>query len=151
MIYFCFNRRYSVKIIADKELVRKAFTDYEPTWTLDSLVNKKRPIIISATGTMQQQTAGAAFLGRVVEEKFHMELLSLSIIPCVPLVCNSLKRMVHPEVGPTQLSEGVKEGYFLVNLSAVQNFDIGPEFFESTFAVNDDLGIITIFIFRKKT
>ncbi|KAI7875932.1 uncharacterized protein EV154DRAFT_569371 [Mucor mucedo] len=65
---------------------------------------------------MQQQTAGAAFL-----------------------VCNSLKRMVHPEVGPTQLSEGVKEGYFLVNLSAVQNFHIGPEFFESTFAVNDDL------------
>lgn len=99
---------------------------------------------------MQQQTAGAAFLGRVVEEKFHMKLLSLSIIPCVPLVCNSLKHMVHPEVGPTQLSEGVKEGYFLVNLSAVQNFDIGPEFFESTFAVNDDLGIITIFVFKKK-
>lgn len=106
------------------------------------MANKKRPMLIVASGTMEQQTAGSAFLGRVVEEKFHMNLMSISIIPCVPLITHKLKYMVHPEVGPTQLSEGVKEGYFLVNLSTNQSFDIGPEFFESTFGVDDDLGIL---------
>ncbi|KAI7862973.1 uncharacterized protein EV154DRAFT_535047, partial [Mucor mucedo] len=87
--------------------------------------NKKRPIMMIATGVMEQKTALNAFLGRVVEEKFHMKPLSMSVIP----------------FGPTQLSEGVKEGYFHVNLSATQDFEIGPDFFQSTFGVNDDLGI----------
>lgn len=93
------------------------------------------------TGVMQQKTATTGFLGRVVEEKFHMHPLAISVIPCVPLISNNLKYMVHPEVGPTQLTEGVKEGYFHVNLSANQDFSIGAEFFESSYAVNDDLGI----------
>ncbi|KAG2192716.1 hypothetical protein INT47_012053 [Mucor saturninus] len=59
--------------------------------------------------------------------------------PMCTTYIQQIKYMVHPEVGPTQLSEGVKEGYFHVNLSANQDFEIGPDFFESTFGVNDDL------------
>lgn len=131
-------------MISDKDILIKAFEDYDTTWKIENMKNKKRPIMMIATGIMQQQPALNAFLGRVVEEKFHMKPLAMSVIPCVPLISNKLKYMVHPEVGPTQLTEGVKEGYFHVNLSANQDFTIEPDFFESTFGVNDDLGKFTL-------
>lgn len=107
----------------------KAIKDYHPSWSLDTIKSEKKPLLIVATGPMNQCVSVATFLGRAVEEKFHLMPLAISIIPCIPLVSSKLKDMVHPDVGPTQLTEGVSQGYFLVDLSLNQNFDLGPEFF----------------------
>lgn len=114
---------------------------YDSSWNIDLMKKKKDPLTLVVTGTMQQQTAAASFLGRSVEEKFHMVPLAMSIIPCIPLVSNRVKDMVHPEVGPTQISEGVKDGYFYVDLSLKQDFQVGPGFFE-TLSRNDTHGNI---------
>ncbi|KAI8329010.1 hypothetical protein BD560DRAFT_429353 [Blakeslea trispora] len=78
---------------------------------------------------MQQQAAVTGFLGRAVEEKFHLKAFFLRIMPCIPLISDNLKKMVHPEIGPFNLSAGVREGYFSVNLSLNQNFQLGTEFY----------------------
>lgn len=84
-----------------------------------------------ASGVLKQELTVNSFLGRAVEEKFHMRPLSLSIIPCIPLVSEVLKDMIHPDVAPVEFSKGEKEGYFYVNLSLDQDFDMQPEFFEA--------------------
>lgn len=104
---------------------------YDYSWHVDKMKEKKDPIILLATGTMEQQPALASFLGRGVEEKFHMVPMAMNIVPCIPLVSNRIRDMVHPDVGPTLISEGVKDGYFYVDLSMNQSFETGPEFFES--------------------
>ncbi|OBZ82263.1 hypothetical protein A0J61_09689 [Choanephora cucurbitarum] len=129
LLYEPRSARYSVKAIADREMVEKSLLDYDEAWTLDCIKTKKEPIIVSATGPMKQMPSVTGFLGRAMEEKFHITPLALQVIPCIPLVTEKLKDMVHPEVGPTVLEEGVKEGYFFVNLSLNQNFDDGAEFF----------------------
>ena len=91
--------------------------------------NQREPILLVATGIMQQQAAVTGFLGRAVEEKFHLKAFSLRIMPCIPLISDNLKKMVHPEIGPFNLSAGVREGYFSVNLSLNQNFQLGTEFY----------------------
>ena len=63
-----------------------------------------------------------------MEKRFHVTPLTLQVIRCVPLVSEKLKDVVQPEVGPTVLGEGVKEGYFFVNLSLSQNFENGVDF-----------------------
>ncbi|KAI9326742.1 hypothetical protein BD770DRAFT_449972 [Pilaira anomala] len=45
-------------------------------------------------------------LVRAVEEKFHLNLLSIRVMPCIPLVSETLKTMVHPDIGPVQLTKG---------------------------------------------
>ncbi|KAI8326742.1 hypothetical protein EDC96DRAFT_453851 [Choanephora cucurbitarum] len=129
-IYFLlYEPRSAVQAVADKELVEKSLLDYDETWTFDCIKTKKESIMVIATGPMRQMPSVIGFLGRAVEEKFHITPLALQVIPCIPLVTEKLKDMVHPEVGPTVLGEGVKEGYFFVNLSLNQNFDNGAEFF----------------------
>ena len=100
---------------------------------------KKDLLILLVTGVMKQQLTVRAFLGRVVEEKFHMQALSMTIIPGIPLIPERLKEMVHPEIAPIQLGEGIKEGYFYVNLFMNQDFTNGPEFYEDERA-RDELG-----------
>lgn len=106
---------------------------------------KKDTLIVVVTGTMQQQPVVASFLGRGVEEKFHLVPMAIHVIPCIPLISNRLKEMVHPDVGPTQISEGIKNGYFYVDLSLKQDFETGPGFFESL-AQNDTFGKNLCFI-----
>lgn len=110
-----------------------ALKNYNGSWTLDSILNKKEPLIVVISGTMTQQPIQATFLGVAVEEKFHLDTISLSILPCIPLVSNHLKNMVHPDISPTQLTEGAKEGYFLVDLSNNQDFNVEPEFFPTSY------------------
>lgn len=93
---------------------------------------------------MEQQPTITGYLGRAVEEKFHMVPLAVAVLPCVPLVVDGLKNKVHPEVGPIQFSEGVKEGFFVVNLSLNQDFSLGPEFQEA-YNANDELGKVKKF------
>ena len=88
---------------------------------------------------MEQQPTVSVFLGRAVEEKFHIDVLSIRIFPCIPLISENLKDLVHPNVGPVNLTKGVREGYFYVNMSLDQNFEHGPEFFASN-ADDEELG-----------
>lgn len=97
--------------------------------------------MLVTTGVMDQQPTIAGFLGRAVEEKFHVVPLAMTVLPCIPLVFESLKDMIHPEVGPIQFSEGVKEGYFHVNLSPNQDFRNGQEF-HAVNTENDELGSV---------
>lgn len=120
-------------------MVENSFKAYNSLWDMNFLKRKKDPILMVATGTMDQQPIVSGFLGRAVEEKFHLAVIALRILPCIPLVSETLKDMVHPDIGPLQLSEGVREGYFSVNLSLNQNFENGPEFFASD-TVNEELG-----------
>lgn len=112
---------------------------YDSNWDINQISEKKLPLILLATGVMKQQPTVRAFLGRIVEEKFHMQALALTIIPGISLVPERLRDMVHPEVSPIQLANGVKEGYFYVNLSMNQDFTNGPEFYENT-ANEEELG-----------
>lgn len=131
--------RYSVKVIAKKRMVETAFTDYDHSWDLETVIkHKKEPLLLIVTGVMDQQPIVAGYLGRVIEEKFHIAPHSISVLPCIPLVRDGLKDMVHPEIGPINFSEGVKEGYSVVNLSLNQDFNLGPEFADAN--RNDELG-----------
>lgn len=112
---------------------------YDSGWNISSFNERKDPLILLVTGVMKQQPTVRAFLGRVVEEKFHMQALCMTIIPGIPLIPERLKEMVHPEIAPIQLGEGVKEGYFFVNLSMNQDFTNGPEFYDNDMA-REELG-----------
>ncbi|KAG1041910.1 hypothetical protein G6F43_012010 [Rhizopus delemar] len=130
LLYETYSARYSVKVISNKSLMEETLANYDSSWTCELMKNINQPLLMMATGNMTQQPTVSAFLGRAVEEKFHLKPALMFIPPAIPLLSPALKDMVHPDVGPTQLSEGVKEGYYLVNLSLTQNFDLGPEFFE---------------------
>ncbi|KAG2192679.1 hypothetical protein INT47_003621 [Mucor saturninus] len=95
------------------------------------LKEKKDPIFMVATGSMNQQPTVSGFFGRAVEEKFHLSVIALRILPCTPFVAETLKDMVHPDIGPVQITKGVREGYFYVNLSLNHDFTNGPEFYAS--------------------
>ncbi|KAI9364548.1 hypothetical protein BD770DRAFT_417756 [Pilaira anomala] len=141
LLYEAYFGRYSVKVIGCKKIIEDSFKSYISTWDISTLQNKKEPILLVATGSMKQQPTVSGFLGRAVEEKFHLNLLSIRVMPCIPLVSETLKTMVHPDIGPVQLTKGVREGYFYVNLSLNQNFENGPEFHASN-AEEDELGIV---------
>ncbi|KAI7868386.1 uncharacterized protein EV154DRAFT_540879 [Mucor mucedo] len=136
LLFEPYTANYSVKVIASMKLVKDMIQGYDNEWTIASRSERKSPLILLATGVMSQQPAARAFLGRIVEEKFHMQALDLTIIPAIPLVPERLKEMVHPELAPINLGDGVKEGYFYVNLSTSQDFTNGPEFYDN--AANDD-------------
>ena len=108
--------------------MQKTLLDCDEAWTLDFIKSKREPIMMIATGSMKQLPSITGFQGRSVEEKCYITPLALQAIPCTPLVSEKLKDMVHPEVGPTLLGEGVKEGYFFVYLSWNQNFEDGVDF-----------------------
>ncbi|CEP08714.1 hypothetical protein [Parasitella parasitica] len=81
---------------------------------------------------MRQQATDRTYLGDAVEEKFHLKAVTLAIIPCIPLTSIKLKGMIHPSIAPIQLEQGLKEGYFVVDLSTKQDFEVEPEFLFST-------------------
>ncbi|KAG0747181.1 hypothetical protein G6F22_006657 [Rhizopus arrhizus] len=85
---------------------------YDNKWDISRTNEKKSSLILLATGVMKQQPTVRAVLGRVVEEKFHMQAIAMTVKPGISLVSERLREMIHPEVAPIQLGEGVKEGYF---------------------------------------
>lgn len=139
MIINLFKSRYSVKIIGSKTIIEDSFKRYNSLWDLNTLKAKTEPILLVATGSMDQQPTISGFLGRAVEEKFHLAVITLQVMPCIPLVSENLKNMVHPSIGPVYLSRGVREGYFYVNMSLNQNFENGPEF-HASHAEDEELG-----------
>ncbi|EIE76878.1 hypothetical protein RO3G_01582 [Rhizopus delemar RA 99-880] len=132
LLYEPYMASYSVKMVAILDLVQEMIHGYDNEWDISRTNEKKSPLILLATGAMKQQPTIRAFLGRVVEEKFHMQALAMTIIPGISLVPERLREMIHPEVAPIQLGDGAKEEYFYVNLSMNQNFSNGPEFYENT-------------------
>ncbi|KAI8639034.1 hypothetical protein BD408DRAFT_350716 [Parasitella parasitica] len=149
-VYILLYELYSaVKTVVDKQTFLDAISSYNNTWTVESLVELKEPLIMVVSGSMRQQSADRTYLGDSVEEKFHLRAVSMAVIPCIPFTANKLKKMIHPNIAPIQLEEGLKEGYFLVNLSAQQDFQQDPEFhFFNGYQPQgeaDDLGITTIF------
>ncbi|CAO3640680.1 unnamed protein product [Mucor hiemalis] len=129
MLYEAYSARYSIKTIVKSQIVRDALRKYNEGWTIESMKAYKKPLIMVTAGVMEQQPIQATFLGRAVEEKFHLSAASISIVPCIPLVSNRLKGMVHPDIVPTQLSAGEKEGYYVVDLNMKQNFENGPDYY----------------------
>ncbi|KAG1447795.1 hypothetical protein G6F46_011175 [Rhizopus delemar] len=132
MLYEPYMANYSVKVIASLDLVQEMIHGYDNEWAISRINEKKSPLILLATGAMKQQPTIRASLGRVVEEKFHIQALAMTIIAGISLVPERLREMIHPEVEPIQLGDGAKEGYFYVNLSMNQDFSNGPEFYENT-------------------
>lgn len=128
-------------MIGPKNVIEDSFKAYNSSWDIKYLKEKKDPILMVATGNMDQQPTVSGFLGRAVEEKFHLAVIALRIMPCIPLVTETLKDMVHPDIGPVQITKGVREGYFYVNLSLNQDFTNGPEFYASN-TVDEELGKI---------
>lgn len=95
---------------------------------MQNITQEQVPLMVVATGVMKQQAILSAFLGTVVEEKFHMSPLSMSILPCKPFIRDSLRPMIvdHPDLAPIRFGRGCKEGFFIVNLSAEQDFTEEP-------------------------
>lgn len=117
-----------MKTIVKTQIVKDALRNYNDKWTIESMKDYKKPLIMVTAGVMTQKSLESTFLGRAVEEKFHLSAASISIVPCIPLVTTRLKEMVHPDIIPTQLSPGEKEGYYVVDLSMKQNFENGPDY-----------------------
>lgn len=118
-----------MKVIATVDMLEKAVTDYLPESDLEAFIERKDPFMMAVVGQMEQQAIGTSFLGTVFEEKFHVKCLSIFILPCVPLIPEHMRSMVHPDISPNQFEEGVKNGYYLVNLSVNQTF--GPADFRA--------------------
>ncbi|KAI8327324.1 hypothetical protein EDC96DRAFT_612797 [Choanephora cucurbitarum] len=108
-VYEPHRAKYFIKAVGDIDLLKKA--------------------IIAISGAMIQQEIGQSFLGPVLEEKFHVRCNSMTILPCLPLVPEALRDRLHPDVSPNQIQEGIKNGYFLTNLSMNQVFAV-PDFRE---------------------
>ncbi|KAI7864637.1 uncharacterized protein EV154DRAFT_433075 [Mucor mucedo] len=119
----------AVKVITTIVLLEKCVRDYFQI-DLHAFLGKKEPLMMVVNGEMEQQALGNSFLGTIFEEKFHLKCLSAFILPCIPLIPEHMKRMVHPDISPNQFEEGVKNGYYMVNLSVNQTF--GPPDFHAT-------------------
>ncbi|KAI8326712.1 hypothetical protein EDC96DRAFT_581382 [Choanephora cucurbitarum] len=128
-VYEPHRARYFIKAVGDIDLLKKAVTAYDSEWSLEAFLNSKSPLMIAISGAMIQQEIGQSFLGPVLEEKFHVRCSSMTILPCLPLVPEALRDRLHPDVSPNQIQEGIKNGYFLTNLSMNQVFAV-PEFRE---------------------
>ncbi|KAG1158591.1 hypothetical protein G6F36_014153 [Rhizopus arrhizus] len=109
LLYEPYMANYSVKVIANLNLVQDMIHGYDSEWDITRTSERKEPLILLATGLMKQQPTVRAFLGRVVEEKFYMQAFALTIIPGIPFVPERLKELIHPEVAPVQLGEDSTE------------------------------------------
>lgn len=110
--------------------MEKVVKDFLPESDLEAFIDRKEPVMMVINGQMEQQAIGRSFLGTIFEEKFHVKCLSAFILPCVPLIPEHMKTMVHPDISPNQFEEGIKNGYYMVNLSVNQTFG-PPEFHAS--------------------
>ncbi|KAI8321177.1 hypothetical protein EDC96DRAFT_539569, partial [Choanephora cucurbitarum] len=118
-VYEPHKARYIIKAVGDIDLLKKA----------EVFFNSKSPLMIAISGVMIQQENGQSFLGLVLEEKFHVKCSCMTFLPCLPLVPEALRYRLHPDVSPNQIQEGIKNGYFLTNLSMDQVFAV-PDFRE---------------------
>ncbi|KAI8336383.1 hypothetical protein BD560DRAFT_340153 [Blakeslea trispora] len=119
----------AIKVTCSVTMLDNALKEYNARWSIDTFLEQKEVFMLAVTGTMQQQEIGRSFLGAVVEEKFHLNCFSLCIIPCIPLIPQSIKSKVHPDISPNDIQESAKDGYYVVNLSLKQPF--GPsDFYE---------------------
>jgi hypothetical protein len=134
-----FSSNYSIKAIASLVLAQEIIHSYDNEWDISRTNEEKSSLILLATGAMKQQPTVRAVLGRVVEEKLHMQAIAMTVKSGISLVSERLREIIHPEVAPIQLGEGVKEGYFYINLSMNQGFSNGPEFYENT-PTKEELG-----------
>ncbi|CEP07089.1 hypothetical protein, partial, partial [Parasitella parasitica] len=118
----------AVKVITTVTLLKDTVEDYLPESDLEAFLDLKEPFVLVVNGRMEQQAIGTSFLGTVFEEKFHLNCLSMFILPCKPLIPEHMRQMAHPDVSPNQFEEGTKSGYYTVNLSMNQTFGGAAEF-----------------------
>lgn len=118
-----------MKVTTTIDFMDDLVKDFLPESNLESFIERKEPLLMVVIGEMKQQQIGRSFLGAIFEEKFHMKCLSAFILPCVPLIPAHLRVMAHPDISPNQFEEGVKVGYYMVNLSLNQTF--GPNEFHN--------------------
>ena len=102
-IYIKYVSRYSVKVIAKKEMVLDALNDYKHIHS-ETMGNQKQPLMICVTGPMEQVRLDFDYHGFAVSEKFHMEPLNISVIPCNPFIAENLKDLAHPQTAPQQFT-----------------------------------------------
>lgn len=95
---------FSVKVISTKELILKALNNYKPIYTQDQIADQKEPLMVCVTGCMKQVRLGFDYHGDAVMEKFHVEPLTFSVIPCNPYIAEPLKELVHPQAAPQQFT-----------------------------------------------
>ncbi|KAI7892814.1 uncharacterized protein EV154DRAFT_401784, partial [Mucor mucedo] len=100
----------AVKVITTIVLLEKCVQEFFPGADIEAFLCKKEPLMMVVNGEMEQQALGTSFLGTIFEEKFHLKCLSAFILPCVPLIPEHMKRMVHPDVSPNHFEEGIKNG-----------------------------------------
>lgn len=134
---FLQHSKFSVKVITTIALLKNVVEDYLPESDIENFIELKEPVMMVVNGQMEQQAIGTSFLGIVFEEKFHVKCLSAFILPCVPLIPEHMKTMAHPDISPNQFEEGIKNGYYMVNLSVNQTF--GPAEFH---AADGKVGIV---------
>ncbi|KAI9326703.1 hypothetical protein BD770DRAFT_296481, partial [Pilaira anomala] len=101
--FMLYEIRYSVKVIAKKEMVLKALNDYRPVYSGD-MQDQQQPLMICVTGPMEQVRLDFDYHGFAVSEKFHIEPLNLSVIPCNPYIAETLKDLAHPQTAPQQFT-----------------------------------------------
>ncbi|KAI7873154.1 uncharacterized protein EV154DRAFT_528842 [Mucor mucedo] len=123
-LYEASSAKFSVKVITTIVLLEKCVQEFFPGADIEAFLCKKEPLM------MVVNALGTSFLGTIFEEKFHLKCLSAFILPCVPLIPEHMKRMVHPDVSPNHFEEGIKNGYYMVSLSLNQTF--GPPEFHAT-------------------
>ncbi|KAI9330707.1 hypothetical protein BD770DRAFT_403752, partial [Pilaira anomala] len=84
-------------------MVLKALNDYRPVYSGD-MQDQQQPLMICVTGPMEQIRLDFDYHGFAVSEKFHIEPLNLSVIPCNPYIAETLKDLAHPQTAPQQFT-----------------------------------------------
>lgn len=84
-------------------MVLKALNDYRPVYSGD-MQDQQQPLMICVTGPMEQVRLDFDYHGFAVSEKFHIEPLNLSVIPCNPYIAETLKDLAHPQTAPQQFT-----------------------------------------------
>ena len=84
-------------------MVLDALNDYNPIYS-EIMGNRKQPLMICVTGPMEQVRLDFDYHGFTVTEKFHMEPLNISVIPCNPYIAEKLKDLAHPQTAPQRFT-----------------------------------------------
>lgn len=105
-------------------MLLKALNDHKSIYTQEQMEFQRQPLMISVTGCMKQVRLDFDYHGRVAIEKFHMDPLTMAVIPCNPFIAEPLKDLVHPQTAPQKLHD---DGYALFDYVIIFDEDhIGP-------------------------
>lgn len=80
-------------------MLLNALNEYRPIYT-EEMANQRQPLMICVTGPMEQVRLDFDYHGFSVIEKFHIEPLNISVIPCNPYIAESLKDLAHAQTAP---------------------------------------------------